>query len=201
VRGGEDDAGGVHSITGTETLNARFPGQWFQIENGLHYNWHRHYDPTLGRYTQPDPLGFVDGPGVYGYVRAKPLSVVDPLGLMDHHYFPQASYRDLPLSADTRRVFDKATVDVGPHGWSGDHLKYNRITNEMFNEFCAKNGIDPKNPRNMTPEQARNFISSIANSNNPVIRDLIRPNINVRPGGPGAPMSVIPGRRGWRPPM
>ena len=49
--------GGAHSITGTGVLNARLPGQWFQLEAGLHYNWHRHYDPTIGRYTQPDPLG------------------------------------------------------------------------------------------------------------------------------------------------
>ena len=26
----------------------RFPGQWFQLETGLHYNWHRHYDPKIG---------------------------------------------------------------------------------------------------------------------------------------------------------
>jgi RHS repeat-associated protein len=69
--------GGVHSITGAATLTARFPGQWFQTETGLHYNWHRSYDPTLGRYTQPDPLGFVDGPSVYGYVNARPLTSVD----------------------------------------------------------------------------------------------------------------------------
>ena len=47
--------GAPHAITGTAALNARFPGQWFQVESGLHYNWHRHYDPSLGRYTQPDP--------------------------------------------------------------------------------------------------------------------------------------------------
>ncbi len=70
--------GGVHSITGSETLNARFPGQWFQVESNLHYNWHRHYDPTIGRYTQPDPLGFVDGPSVYAYARNAPGEVVDP---------------------------------------------------------------------------------------------------------------------------
>jgi RHS repeat-associated protein len=74
--------GGVHAITGTATLNARFPGQWFQTETGLHYNWHRSYDPTLGRYTQPDPLGLVDGPSVYAYAGGLPQMKVDPSGLM-----------------------------------------------------------------------------------------------------------------------
>ncbi|MEZ5924807.1 MAG: RHS repeat-associated core domain-containing protein [Hyphomicrobiaceae bacterium] len=55
------------ALTGPAALDTRFPGQWFQIESGLHDNWHRHYDPTTGRYTQPDPLGFVDGPGVFAY--------------------------------------------------------------------------------------------------------------------------------------
>ncbi|MER8811262.1 RHS repeat domain-containing protein [Mesorhizobium australicum] len=51
----------VRSINGTATLNQRFPGQWFQMETGLAYNWHRHYDPSVGRYLQPDPLGMPDG--------------------------------------------------------------------------------------------------------------------------------------------
>ena len=70
----------MQSITGTGALNLRFPGQWFQLETGLHYNWHRSYDPTLGRYTQPDPLGFVDGPSVYGYAKGSPVKSVDPDG-------------------------------------------------------------------------------------------------------------------------
>ena len=73
--------GGAHAITGAEINDARFPGQWFQLEAGLHYNWHRHYDPPLGRYTQPDPLGFVDGPSVYAYVGNRPFSRIDPTGL------------------------------------------------------------------------------------------------------------------------
>jgi RHS repeat-associated protein len=72
--------GGVQAITGTGALNLRFPGQWFQLETGLHYNWHRSYDPSLGRYTQPDPLGFVDGPSVYGYAKGSPLRSVDKDG-------------------------------------------------------------------------------------------------------------------------
>jgi RHS repeat-associated protein len=72
--------GAAQSITGSATLNARFPGQWFQVEAGLHYNWHRHYDPSLGRYTQPDPLGFVDGPSVYGYADGQPQQLTDFTG-------------------------------------------------------------------------------------------------------------------------
>ena len=81
-RRAQQEAGGVQSITGTGALNLRFPGQWFQLETGLHYNWHRSYDPTLGRYTQPDPLGFVDGPSVYEYAKGSPQRWVDPTGRM-----------------------------------------------------------------------------------------------------------------------
>jgi len=71
----------VQLLSGPLTLDLRFPGQWFQLEAGLHYNWHRHYDPSLGRYTQPDPLGFVDGPSVYGYAQGRPITSIDPKGL------------------------------------------------------------------------------------------------------------------------
>ena len=70
---------GVHTSTGAPP-SARFPGQWFQSESGLHQNWMRDYDPTTGRYLQADPLGLVDGAIVYGYVRQSPMRLVDPKG-------------------------------------------------------------------------------------------------------------------------
>ncbi len=77
--------GAVHSIVGPAANDNRFPGQMFQLEAGLAYNWHRHYDATLGRYTQPDPLGLQtllsDGPSVYGYANAVPTAIIDPTGL------------------------------------------------------------------------------------------------------------------------
>ena len=38
------------------TLNLRFPGQYFDKETGLHYNYFRDYHPGIGRYVEPDPI-------------------------------------------------------------------------------------------------------------------------------------------------
>jgi RHS repeat-associated protein len=73
--------GGAASITGSANNNLRFPGQYFLIESGLHYNWYRHYDPTTGRYLQPDPLGFVNGPSLFTYAMSSPTQFIDPEGL------------------------------------------------------------------------------------------------------------------------
>jgi RHS repeat-associated protein len=73
--------GEVHSITGPAALDYRFPGQWFMLETGLHYNWHRWYDASVGRYTQPDLLGLFDGPSRYAYAQNSPLVKIDRHGL------------------------------------------------------------------------------------------------------------------------
>ena len=73
--------GAVDTLSGPASLDCRFPGQWFQLESGLHYNWHRHYDPTTGRYLQPDPLGMPDGPNRWAYVLNSPLMYTDRQGL------------------------------------------------------------------------------------------------------------------------
>ena len=60
----------------------RFPGQYEDPETGLHYNRHRYYDPEIGRYLSPDPLGQADGTHLYQYAQGDPLSTIDPLGLI-----------------------------------------------------------------------------------------------------------------------
>lgn len=67
----------------TETVqsNLRFPGQYFDSETGLHYNFHRYYDPTTGRYISSDPIGLAGGMNLYSYTQNNPINAVDPRGL------------------------------------------------------------------------------------------------------------------------
>lgn len=58
----------------------RFAGHLYDADLGLHYNRFRDYDPRLGRYLQPDPLGVRGGVNLYAYP-ANPLVDVDILGL------------------------------------------------------------------------------------------------------------------------
>ncbi len=74
----EDTDGDGNSIT----FNARMPGQYEDLETGLHYNYQRYYDPNTGRYLTSDPLGLQAGTNTYLYGEGNPIMNIDPLGLI-----------------------------------------------------------------------------------------------------------------------
>ncbi len=65
----------------TAQNNFTFPGQYLDAETGLHYNWHRYYDPDTGRYLTPDPIGLAGGINPFVYSLNNPINLIDPLGL------------------------------------------------------------------------------------------------------------------------
>ncbi|KVX50474.1 hypothetical protein WT33_33175 [Burkholderia stagnalis] len=58
----------------------RFAGQYFDRETGLHYNRHRYYDPSSGRFISKDPIGLQGGLNAFQYA-SNPVGWIDPLGL------------------------------------------------------------------------------------------------------------------------
>ncbi|WP_319002075.1 RHS repeat-associated core domain-containing protein [Burkholderia cepacia] len=88
--------------------NLRFQGQYLDRETGLHYNLFRYYDPDVGRYISPDPIGLAGGVNLYQYANGNPISWIDPLGLFgcDPKARKHILYGDSPTS--------------GGHMWPGN---------------------------------------------------------------------------------
>ena len=80
---GNDVPNNNPSGAGAFDFPLRFPGQYFDRETNLVYNWKRDYDSSIGRYVQSDPIGLRGGLNTYIYVRDNPLKSIDPKGEAD----------------------------------------------------------------------------------------------------------------------
>jgi RHS repeat-associated protein len=74
-----DAWGNVVASTGTLPRYG-YTGREPDPDTGLVYYRARYYDPTLGRFTQRDPIGLAGGLNQYAYVGGNPISFTDPYG-------------------------------------------------------------------------------------------------------------------------
>jgi len=95
---------------GMLTLNLRFPGQYFDVESGFHYNVMRDYEPALGRYVRSDPIGLDGGLNSYIYAAANVTRYFDLRGLKEKSLFGAEVSLGLQLGGSGR---------AGPATFSG----------------------------------------------------------------------------------
>lgn len=117
-------------------VNLRFPGQYFDTESGLYYNYHRYYDPQTGRYITSDPIGLSGGLNTYGYVGGNPLSLVDYFGLSAID-----SLTDV-LCGGCHELSPPQIVKAPPtHGWD-DHMTNDQLIEKDKEYQQYKNQCD-----------------------------------------------------------
>ncbi|MBN2001637.1 RHS repeat-associated core domain-containing protein [candidate division KSB1 bacterium] len=136
----------------------RFTGRRWDGETGLYYYRARMYSPALGRFLQPDPIGYADSMNLYQYCGSNPLSYIDPWGLEEitgriwtyeqtNVYLKEAvqassiGYFKGPFSVFTGGEYDPRFEHPG-EGFtlgSGELLSASEFGNYMAGYACAYN--------------------------------------------------------------
>lgn len=73
----DEDVDGDGAAT---SVALRFPGQIYDAQTQLNYNYYRDYNPETGRYVQSDPIGLAGGLNTFGYAYQNPVNYFDPDG-------------------------------------------------------------------------------------------------------------------------
>ncbi len=111
--GSYEPFGEVEETVNIVENNIRFPGQYADGETGLHYNYFRDYDPSLGRYVESDPIGLRGGLNTFSYVNSNPLRFKDINGRS-----PQEGNRDNPpeppIVLENPRTGEKFEINPKP---------------------------------------------------------------------------------------
>lgn len=123
------DVFGVFSHDGTIASPWLFTGQRYDATTNLYTYAKRDYDPTIGRWLTPDPLGFADGPNLYAYVHNNPLIYIDPYGLWGESLYSWYNQSKQFCSSFSRGFIDDTTFGATSYMLGGHNHSslYSRI--------------------------------------------------------------------------
>jgi RHS repeat-associated protein len=127
--------------------NLRFQGQYLDRDTGLHYNTFRFYDPDIGRFISPDPIGLEGGLNFQHYA-PNPSTWIDPRGLTTCQ-MSAANVRAMgPAPAGMKNPHLHHIIrEMAPRNWS----KAARGAVHHVQNLARKYGIDVnRDPRNFT---------------------------------------------------
>jgi len=102
-----------HSIFGNNSL---MHGRDYEPEVGLYYYRARYYHPELGRFLQPDPMGYEDSMNLYQGFGMNPANFTDPMGL---------------------EVLNRKQLE-GAYWWTSNVSGMNFTFREFVNEYAKK---------------------------------------------------------------
>jgi RHS repeat-associated protein len=113
-------------------------GYYFDNETGIYSVRRRYYHTQLGRWISRDPIGYVDGMGLYEYTTSAPVSTTDALGTSEHglkydckdSYAISRSYNLYALNAGSFDVTWTVDLDDAYCHWE-DHGEVISDTNRL----------------------------------------------------------------------
>jgi len=90
-----------------------YTGQAFLPEIALYNYKARMYIPGMGKFMQPDPIGYDDGPNMYAYVGMDPVNFTDPTGLEGCDFSDAKAGDELVCGPKPHVELDRGVLDPG----------------------------------------------------------------------------------------
>jgi RHS repeat-associated protein len=139
----------------------RYAGQYWLADGNLLYSRARIYDARLGRFLQPDPIGYGGGINMYAYVKGDPVNFTDPLGLEGESIEVCGGVRDSKGRCISATALTGGAALLGSEYGSSDGRSWNHLLlgpvlignpAECTNEACDEAAVTAKAEQCTAPQ-------------------------------------------------
>jgi RHS repeat-associated protein len=144
----DEDYKGSRPQGDAKQQNLRFQGQYLDRDTGLHYNTFRYYDPDIGRFISPDPIGLAGGTNLGSY-SPNPISWIDPWGWTGTYIFTDGSTSYIGKGPETRmNTSMNQRIDGAANATQSTHMDFGNdemgfiVERKMMEKYNARMSPD-----------------------------------------------------------